>query len=789
MIIRFDEQLRINATEEQSIIAGNNNVNEIKIFMYDGFDFSSNKAYLNFELSDGKQFNNISTTKEFKLNETGVDEEQCYYFVLPKYLLKQPGRFRLTVRISPLFEISDIENSSLITTQIYFAVFENGEEVIDPDTAELLRQDIANVEISTQASARAYVDQLANSGEFDGPQGETGAAATITVGEVKTVQPNQPAKVINIGDENNAILYFEIPKGETGEGGFSLKYTSSTGVIELLNKEGSSISSVDLPLELIVQEEGTGYNEETNMIELKLANGGVIYIPLTSLVSGLLPKGYNELNGSVDNPVNLYELPIGTYIIKANSYVKLNVNGNLFSGDKDYLIQIDHYSIDTPPTSYFIYGACYFDYYNSIGNVSNILPNGNVIGYDIEINGNNYSINEHDYAYNISLNSELERRPQFYAPIDSGVAGQILKSNGYQKAPTWVDDTGGATKTSELTNDGDGISPFATEKFVSENGGKIDSISVNGVEQTITNKNVNIIVPTDYVKPSELNAKQDQLTDAQLQAVNSGATSTNIAQITTNTSNITDLQNNKASVEFVNSSIATNTATFRGTYSDVEDLPTTGVDINDYAFVITIDANGNTAYNRYKFTTTWEYEYTLNNSSFTAEQWAAIQSGITSDLVAQITTNKNDIIGKANSSDIPTKTSQLTNDSGFITSAPVTSVNGQTGAVTIDSVDKDGSGNVITDTYVAQVTYSSVGSISGTANVKAKMMSFKNKNGTTLNTATIYEYNEVTAEKNGLMSYEDKNKLDGINLVTLTQAEYDALSTKDANTYYFIKEE
>lgn len=32
---------------------------------------------------------------------------------------------------------------------------------------------------------------------------------------------------------------------------------------------------------------------------------------------------------------------------------------------------------------------------------------------------------------------------------------------------------------------------------------------------------------------------------------------------------------------------------------------------------------------------------------------------------------------------VPTKTSDLTNDSGFITSAPVTSVNGQTGAVTV----------------------------------------------------------------------------------------------------------
>lgn len=35
---------------------------------------------------------------------------------------------------------------------------------------------------------------------------------------------------------------------------------------------------------------------------------------------------------------------------------------------------------------------------------------------------------------------------------------------------------------------------------------------------------------------------------------------------------------------------------------------------------------------------------------------------------------------------IPTKTSQLTNDSGYITSAPVTSVNGETGDVIISAL-------------------------------------------------------------------------------------------------------
>lgn len=55
------------------------------------------------------------------------------------------------------------------------------------------------------------------------------------------------------------------------------------------------------------------------------------------------------------------------------------------------------------------------------------------------------------------------------------------------------------TRTSDLTNDGDGTdsnSPFATQAYVSANGGKIDTIKVNGTTQTITNKAVDITVPT-----------------------------------------------------------------------------------------------------------------------------------------------------------------------------------------------------------------------------------------------------------------------------------------------------
>lgn len=103
----------------------------------------------------------------------------------------------------------------------------------------------------------------------------------------------------------------------------------------------------------------------------------------------------------------------------------------------------------------------------------------------------------------------------------------------------------------------------------------------------------------------------------------------------------------KAVAEFVNSSIATNTANYISNngepFTSVEQLNAYSgtVTNNDYAFVTGIDSEGNTYYDRYKATVsgstvTWALEYRLNNSSFTAAQWSAINSGITSALVAKI---------------------------------------------------------------------------------------------------------------------------------------------------------
>lgn len=131
--------------------------------------------------------------------------------------------------------------------------------------------------------------------------------------------------------------------------------------------------------------------------------------------------------------------------------------------------------------------------------------------------------------------------------------------------------------------------------------------------------------------------------------------------------------------EFVNSSIATNTATFRGTYETVNDLPNTtdvpDLKSNDYVFVI-----DNGEYKRYKYNGSWIYEYTLNNSSYTASQWAAINSGITSEKVALIN---------------PVNDSTITFTQGGVTKGSIT-LNQSTDA----TIALDAGGGIVTDVQV-----------------------------------------------------------------------------------------
>ncbi len=113
----------------------------------------------------------------------------------------------------------------------------------------------------------------------------------------------------------------------------------------------------------------------------------------------------------------------------------------------------------------------------------------------------------------------------------------------------------------------------------------------------------------------------------------------------------TEYGSSKAVAEFVNSSVATNTANFLGTIEESSlglDYTATNAQIalalnvhswensptnNDYCFVSVNDPQTTDVdeYRRFKFNgSVWAYEYTLNNSSFTQAQWDAINSGLTS---------------------------------------------------------------------------------------------------------------------------------------------------------------
>ena len=215
----------------------------------------------------------------------------------------------------------------------------------------------------------------------------------------------------------------------------------------------------------------------------------------------------------------------------------------------------------------------------------------------------------------------------------------------------------------------DGIEENAQENV-------IEQVQVNGVARPVSSKAVNIPVPTktsdlvnddSVVKDAQYVHTDNNFTDAEqakLAGIESGA-QVNVksdwqaeggdAEIL----NKPDLSvyarqaavdeilllvpgqasstNQLADKEFVNSSVASSTATFRGTspagLSEQQFLDwahSLSADSNDYVFWQTVDTYGNIVFKRYKYDGDhWLFEYDLNNSSFTAAQWAAINSGIT----------------------------------------------------------------------------------------------------------------------------------------------------------------
>lgn len=179
---------------------------------------------------------------------------------------------------------------------------------------------------------------------------------------------------------------------------------------------------------------------------------------------------------------------------------------------------------------------------------------------------------------------------------------------------------------------------------------KVDEIIGGASDALNTLKELGDALPT---KVSDLQNDAGYLT--QHQDISGKANQSDVTAIEEKIPAQASSENKLADKLFVNSSISTNTADFKGTYDITTDLSddisnlssaiaTAGYSTpnnNDYCFVITEDNAGNTIYDRYKYTVvnnvgSWDFEYSLNNSSFTSDQWGAISSGITSNLVSKL---------------------------------------------------------------------------------------------------------------------------------------------------------
>lgn len=116
------------------------------------------------------------------------------------------------------------------------------------------------------------------------------------------------------------------------------------------------------------------------------------------------------------------------------------------------------------------------------------------------------------------------------------------------------------TKLSELTNDGDGTqgSKYATEAYVDTNGGKIDVIKVNGTTQTITNKTVDLTVPTKV---------SDLTNDSGFQTA---------ADVTTTLANNGDPYQTESDVDDKIAEAVTSVYVYKGSVPTYNDLPASG---------------------------------------------------------------------------------------------------------------------------------------------------------------------------------------------------------------------
>lgn len=157
------------------------------------------------------------------------------------------------------------------------------------------------------------------------PRGEQGKSGTIQVGEVKTVEYNQSAKVTNVGDKNNAIFNFEIPRGRSSEVDH-IDWGKITGNIEEQDDLKQMINNKLTPY--IKKDENNDINLEGNVNVTSNKNTQSIFSVKRSDTNTQILLGV-DIDGIKHG---IYSSKLNKWIVEANDE-EANFNGN-WSGIK-----------------------------------------------------------------------------------------------------------------------------------------------------------------------------------------------------------------------------------------------------------------------------------------------------------------------------------------------------------------------------------------------------------------------------------------------------------------------
>ena len=191
-------------------------------------------------------------------------------------------------------------------------------------------------------------------------------------------------------------------------------------------------------------------------------------------------------------------------------------------------------------------------------------------------------------------------------------------------------------------------------------------------------KSVNTKTGDVVLTASDVNALPDTTTYVSSVDGSSGAVTTNAVKTTTQS--LSDTQKVQA-----RTNIGAGTSSFSGDYGDLSNKPTipskTSDLTNDSGFINAAGAPVQSVDGATGVVTT-------NAVKVVTQTLTEAQKGIArTNIGAGTSSFSGDYGDLSNKPTIPTKTSDLTNDSGFITSAPVDSVNGKTGTVELAASD------------------------------------------------------------------------------------------------------